>query len=268
MRKNFQFVTALFLALTLIILTAAPAFAAGPRYLTLVDIQHWSGKGLVLKFEIVNGEYTRQELKGSYALVGNNEFGIDCNIDDNGKVVCVIGDAIAQFTGRTATVVIDGQGFYITVPERKDAKYCYNIYGLMTDDFEGFVDAMEGVLPEAPAATAPAAIVESPDPFDIIFFYWYPATVGRECSATPPTVGDILNFDHPYENELRDLFGEEFFENSIFGEGDMTTAIFTNELFWEGAPEEFACMYQETPAYYAWIYLILGIIYCGGPTPT
>ncbi len=267
MRKGVQVFVSCIIAITLVFLTVIPAFASGPRYLTLVDIQHWAGKGLVLKFEVVNGEYTRQELKGSYALIGDKEFGIDCNIDDNGKVVCVVGDAIAQFTGRVATVVVDGQGFYITVPVRKELQfaYCYNIYGLMTDDFEGFVDAMEG-FPKNPEANA---VIEEPDPFDIIFSYWYPATVGRECSATRPTAGDILNFDHPYEAELRELFGEDFFEQPFFGEEDMTTAIFMDELSWETAPEEiFACLYQGAPAYYAWLYLMLGIILCEGPIPT
>ncbi|MDX9992027.1 MAG: hypothetical protein RBS68_08240 [Anaerolineales bacterium] len=265
MNKKLQVFLSVLVALAFLAATSAPAFAAGPRHLSLLDIQHWSGKGLILRFEALNGAYTRSELKGSYALIGNNEFGMDCNIDDDGKVVCVVGDAIAQFTGRSATVLLAGQGFFITIPERKQPAYCYNIYGLMTDDFEGFVAAMEELTPEEDAPP----MDEPLDPFETIFSYWYPATVGRECSATPPSVGDILNFDHPYEQELRDLFGPEFF-NTFLGdeEGDLTTALFTDELLWAEAPEEMRlCLYQGAPAYYAWLYIFLGTIYCGGLIP-
>jgi hypothetical protein len=265
MNKKLQIFLSVLVAFSFLAATSASAFAAGPRYLSLIDIQHWQGKGLILRFEAVNGEYSRQELKGSYALIGNKEFGIDCNVDDDGRVVCVVGDAIAQFTGRNTKIIIDGQVFFITVPERKQPAYCYNIYGLMTDDFEGFVGAIEelNLEEEGPLSEEPV------DPFEIIFSYWYPASVGRQCSATPPSVGDILNFDHPYEDELRDLFGAEFFDNmSLFGEGDMTTAIFTDGVFWEDAPEEIrVCLYQGAPAYYAWLYLLFGQIYCEGLLP-
>jgi len=241
----------------LLAISAAPAFAAGPRMLTLVDISHWAGKGLVLKFEVSGGEYSESELTG-YAEISGREFGLDCNIDDDGRVACVIGDAIAQFVGRSAAVVVAGEGFWITVPGRLEPNYCYNIYGLMTDDFDGFVEAFND---------DEYSLTES------LFEYWYPAQVGYTCSAESPMFSDMINFDHAYEAQLAALFGDKFEDYLMCREDesdcmsfDMTSAIFLDETWLEllraGDPEaDYEACYLEnltgTPAYYGMIYLEL-----------
>jgi hypothetical protein len=265
MIKNFKFVTSFFLAFVLVILSVAPAFAAEPRYLTLVDIAHWKGKGFVLKFEATQ-PYDKQELTGGYVKVGDNEFGMDCNIGESGKIVCVVGDGIAQFVGHKATVVLAGQLFYITVPARVSptANYCYNIYGLMTDDFDGFVEWFEGS--SGPESAVEGLAQEEPD---FLGGYWYPAKVGTFCSDTKPLLGDIINFDHPYESEMRELLGDDFdefwgFFGDDFVDMDFTIAEFLDET-WEEVygfdpSDPYDACYidalQNVPAYYGLFYLL------------
>jgi hypothetical protein len=278
MNKQFKVMTSLFLALVLVFLSVAPALATGPRYLTLIDMAHWEGKGFVLKFESTH-PYDKQELKGGYVKVGSNEFGMNCNIDDSGIIVCVAGNGIAQFAGRQATVVLAGQLFYISVPARVSSsiEYCYDIYGLMTDDFDGFVEWME--FGEGPLG--PQSVVEgqAQEESDLLGGYWYPSKVGRICSDTKPQLTDIVNFEHPYEKELQELLGEDFYDFwEFFGDDfvdmDFTSAVFLDESWMEVSefdPDDpFGACYinafQNIPAYYGFFYLIFLPLFndCGG----
>ena len=234
----------LFLATTLTIFITlfsfiSPVFAQGGRSIKLVGVNHWNGKGVVFKFE-VTGEFSPAELRG-FARIGDHEFGLDCNFNDDGLLVCVAGNSIGDYVGQSVIVFLNGQAFYAQIPVKKiltPPQYCYDIQGLMTDDFEGFVAAMEG---------------EEADPLTLLDTYWYPAVVGNHCTDDEPQTGDFIDFDHPYENQLDALFGSDP-EGEAF---DITMAIFVGpDVETLGATEEIDACISTIPSYYGLIRLM------------
>jgi hypothetical protein len=211
MKRRALFFSAVFTLIVTLFALVSPAFAKEQRSIKLVSVNYWGSKGVVFKFE-VTGDFSPAELQG-FVRISGHEFPLDCSSNDEGLLVCVAGDGIGAYVGSSVVVILNGQGFFTHLPQKKEfvgsssSQYCYPIQGLMTDDIE--------------AAMAALASEDSS-----VLFYWYPAQVGVYCTDLQPQNFDMIDFEHPYEAQLDEFFGS----GGPFGPGsDITFAIFLDE---------------------------------------
>jgi hypothetical protein len=237
MKRN-RFLTTILTIFVTLFAVISPALAKEGRSIKFLGVNYWGGKGVVFKFEI-SGDFNPSELRG-YARIGDHEFGLDCSLNDENILTCVAGDGIGNYVGQTATVVINGQAFYVRIPAKKDLttpQYCYDIQGLTTDDINGFMAAANS---------------ETTD-ISTLLGYWHPAVVGSHCTDEQPQTGDIIDFNHPYEAQLDALFG-----TFVGGEiPDITVAMFVgSDITALGAPPELNACFVTTPSYYGYMRII------------
>ncbi len=103
--------------------------------ISLIGVDNVAGKGVKFTFD-VDG-FTKDQLTG-FVLISGNEFPMDCNFKDDGKLVCVAGGGINQFIGQPGIVVLAGQGFNFgqIPPKRAPATvYCYDVWDYFSVTF-------------------------------------------------------------------------------------------------------------------------------------
>ncbi len=240
MKRSSLFFSAVFTLVVTLFAMVSPALAKEPRSIKLVSVNYWGSKGVVFKFE-VTGDFSPAELQG-FVRISGHEFPLDCSSNDEGLLVCVAGDGIGAYAGSSAIVILNGQGFFTSLPQKKEFSgaplYCYPIYGLMP---------VNGDL---------QATLQSPGPNPLAGFY--PAVVGTHCTIDPPKNGVIIDFDHPYEAQLAAVLPPGFFIPLLSQQypqiKDWTFAIFVDDQTDSGMIFP-ACAVK--PAYNAYLRLLI-----------
>jgi hypothetical protein len=117
MKKNLTLI--LVLVSLLAILFTMAASAPDITVLKLKETKFEPGKGVVLIFEIT-GKARKPHYEGTIFASGN-PYGMNCTVDDNSELVCVVGDAISQIEGQSVTGRILGFRFETVVPIKVEA---------------------------------------------------------------------------------------------------------------------------------------------------
>ncbi len=122
--KNLFILVILSLCATLLGTAAAPATAVTPqasiKRVTLLQTTFVEEKGLFFKFQ-VTGTFKEKELKGTL-LVSGKTIKLRCRAPKSTDIVqCTApGGTSVNYAGKSAVVSLNGFGFWITIPWKKD----------------------------------------------------------------------------------------------------------------------------------------------------
>ncbi len=270
-------IIAFFMVIIFLFAQASPAFADGGRSITLLEVIHRDGKGLIFKFA-VTGEWTQAELDAGYLLVDGVEYSLDCNFSDDGTMlICVAESGSGGQAGKAGWVVFDGQGIaYEVIPQKNNENFCYPVWGVQFN-IENIMIG-EGLSEEAALIALQEElddIMDTGDGEDMAMFVFYlmdedymtPISVGNYCSESEPETGDTIFFVHPDE-QITDVF--YFIFEDICGPGCLDELEGDLPAIFIGEPDTIvpdSCAI-DIPAYHGIGSIFYTFVDCGiGPFP-
>ncbi len=115
MKKIISFTMAVVILACTLWFSTGSATAAGT--ITYLGARFVWGKGVVFIFEASG--YRNRDVKGATLSIGSSSFDVHCTVNKKaGKIICVAGGGLTQYTGQTGILYLAGHAFYVVIPAR------------------------------------------------------------------------------------------------------------------------------------------------------